>query len=127
VEMCGVLIDRRTPDHDDDRFMVADGGILDNIPLGLALEAIGDAPAAGPTDRVLVYLQPGAPSIPKMAKDVDALTRRSSLSVSQWTARARMTDEDIRADIAEIDDHNDAIERSATIRRSTFGTLETAD
>ena len=85
VEMCGILVDRRQAGAaaGSDRFVLADGGILDNIPLGLALEAVGEAPADGPTDRYLVYLHPGAPSTPKPTKQVDELTRRSSPSVIQ--------------------------------------------
>jgi hypothetical protein len=53
----------RAPQRDDD-FVVTDGGIVDNIPLGRALDAIVAAAADGPTRRVLVYLHPTGPPPP---------------------------------------------------------------
>jgi patatin-related protein len=43
-------------------FYVMDGGVFDNIPIGRAIQAIADAPAAAPTRRVLVYLDPSPPA-----------------------------------------------------------------
>ncbi|MCB1257633.1 MAG: patatin-like protein [Microthrixaceae bacterium] len=53
-------------------FVVADGGILDNIPIARAVEAIAASPASGPTKRVLIYLHPTGPTEPP-----PELTRRS--------------------------------------------------
>lgn len=51
VDMAGVFQDRGNRDAASEGFLVSDGGILDNIPLARALQAIADAPADGPTDR----------------------------------------------------------------------------
>ncbi len=42
-------------------FDVMDGGVFDNIPIGRAIQAIADAPAANPTQRILIYLDPSPP------------------------------------------------------------------
>jgi patatin-related protein len=42
-------------------FHVIDGGVFDNIPIGQAVQAIQLAPAAGPTERFLLYLDPDPP------------------------------------------------------------------
>ena len=42
-------------------FDVMDGGVFDNIPIGRAVQAIADAPADIPTDRILIYLDPSPP------------------------------------------------------------------
>ena len=68
-DMGGLLLDRSGAVRSDgtvderDVFVASDGGILDNIPIGRALDAIARAPADGVTRRLLVYLQPGASSL----------------------------------------------------------------
>lgn len=42
-------------------FDVMDGGVFDNIPIGRAVQAISDAPASNPTQRILIYLDPSPP------------------------------------------------------------------
>jgi len=42
-------------------FDVMDGGVFDNIPIGRAIQAIADAPAANLTQRILIYLDPSPP------------------------------------------------------------------
>lgn len=43
-------------------FYVVDGGIFDNIPIDRALRAIKQAPAAAPSERFLIYLDPEPPT-----------------------------------------------------------------
>ncbi|HEX2805898.1 MAG TPA: DUF3376 domain-containing protein, partial [Kineosporiaceae bacterium] len=54
---------------DEVPFDVVDGGIFDNIPIGLALQAIQDAPAWGPTSRRLIYLDPSPPTTGSLPRD----------------------------------------------------------
>lgn len=121
VDMAGIFADRTTGGP----FVVADGGIVDNIPLARAFDAIADAPAQGPTDRHLVYLHPGAPSVagPTEPDPPTDEQRRSIVSVLRAAAGTRLVGEDISGDIARIDDHNRAVDRAAAVRRATFAPL----
>ena len=47
-----VLLPRSEP------VLLYDGGVVDNMPVGKAVRAIGQAPADGPTERWLLYLHP---------------------------------------------------------------------
>ena len=84
VDLDGTFLDRRT----DGTFLVADGGILDNIPLARAIRDIVTAPAGGPTHRVLLYLQPGAPSHHAKGR-AGAPGKRRAILHSPWR-RARV-------------------------------------
>lgn len=121
VDMGGILADRSTGSP----FVVADGGIVDNIPLGRALDAVAAAPADGPTDRYLVYLHPGAPTEPAdgTADTVTAARRRSVVRVLRATVGARLMSEDIAGDIDQIRRHNDGVARAVAVRRATFESL----
>ncbi len=126
VDMAGIFADRT----DDTSFVVADGGIVDNIPLRRALDAVAAAPATGPTDRYLVYLHPGIPTAPTVDTSGDTLSeqgRRSVVSVLKAAIGAKITGEDISGDIAAIDEYNQAVERAAAVRHATFGTLMNRD
>jgi patatin-related protein len=118
VDLDGAFLDRTA--EPDASFVVADGGILDNIPIQCALDYVATAPASGPTQRVLIYLQPGAPSLPKTAVVPSGLERRSTLAVARGVVAARVAGETINEDIAAIEAYNEAIERAATIRPATF-------
>ncbi len=125
----------KTEDPNDAVFMVADGGVLDNIPLGRALDAVAAAPADGPTDRFLVYLQPGQPKGRKPSPSSAAATasvadptdgldaRRSTIGVIRGILRARVTSETITRDIAQLDTYNDEVDSASALRRATFETL----
>jgi hypothetical protein len=122
ADMAGVFADRSV----NGPFAVADGGIVDNIPLRRALDAVAAAPAEGPTDRFLIYLHPGAPTaatIPSTGPAPTEERRRSVASVVRAAAGAKVLGEDISGDIAAIDDHNRAIERAVAVRRATFDAL----
>lgn len=121
VDLGGILADRSTSGP----FAVADGGIVDNIPLGRALDAVAAAPADGPTDRYVVYLHPGAPSEPvdASADTVTAARRRSVVRVLKATVGARLMSEDIAGDIEQIRRYNDGVARAIAVRRATFESL----
>lgn len=57
-------------------FMVIDGGVFDNIPIDRALRAIQRTPAAGPTERRLLYLDPSPPA--------EILEPRAQAASSAW-------------------------------------------
>jgi patatin-related protein len=120
IDMGGVFTDRGTPDGVSDRFIVSDGGILDNIPLGRALDAIARAAADGPTDRYLIYVHPGAPSGPPAAQRQGLAERRSLFNVVRGLIGARLPAEDISGDLEQLDEYNTRVERAQSLRRSGF-------
>lgn len=117
-----------------DDFVVADGGIVDNIPLGRALDAIADAPASGPTTRVLVYLHPTGPASPPGTSTGDepldatgrspADRRRSVVSVGRAVLAARLSEETIDGDIAQLERHNRDVRAAAMLRAATSTALD---
>lgn len=130
TDMGGILRDRAaTPLFDGAGppvLVLDDGGILDNIPIGRALDAVAAAPADGLTDRLVVYLQPGASG--SAAKDpgegeppLDR--RRDMVSVLRGLVGTRVGDETINDDIAQLEQQNAAIGRASVIRTSTYGKL----
>jgi patatin-related protein len=127
----GELLDRR---RDNDQFVLSDGGIVDNIPLGRALDAVAAAPADGPTRRYLVYLQPGVPAAtvprddaadgPAAALDPQTDLRRSTVSVIRGMAGTRLVEETITDDLAQLERHNEAVARAVAVRRATFAQID---
>ncbi|MEO1061995.1 MAG: DUF3376 domain-containing protein [Actinomycetota bacterium] len=103
---------------------VADGGILDNIPIARALEAVAEAPADGPTRRALVYLHPGAPTPTTARTDATEEQRRSTLAVARGFVQARVGSETIARDIEAIEEHNRAARESLLLRRSGIGAVK---
>ena len=127
VDMAGAFGDRTSTV--DGTFLIGDGGALDNIPLGRALDAIAAASADGPTRRVLLYLHPGAPPIAAPIPAVPVRTGlptdpRSSRWVVQGLAGALLTSESIDRDIRQLEEHNAAVARASASRASTFSSLE---
>ena len=108
-------------------FVADDGGILDNIPLGRALDAVAGA-RRRPAHRSAGHLPParrqrlGAPLAAADAGRTGAVAgdRRSTVSVLRGMMRSRLGDETINADIAELERQNADIERAIAIRRSTY-------
>lgn len=118
VDLDGIFLDRTC---DALPFVVADGGILDNIPIQTALDFVAHAPAGGPTERFLLYLQPGASTAPAdAAPSPGGPGRRTTVAVARGVLAARVAGETINADIAAIEDYNEAIERAAALRHATF-------
>lgn len=118
----GTFLDRTT----GKAFVIADGGILDNIPIRRALDAVARSPADGPTARVIVYLQPGAPSPPRATAALTGEARRSALQVIKGTISSRVAGETINADISAIEAHNEAVERAVALRRGAFEDVDSA-
>ena len=124
VDLDGAFLDRSSRPVP---FVVADGGILDNIPISRALEAVAAAPASGPTERVVVYLQPGAPSPAAEAiarKDQD---RRSAVAVVRGTIASRVAGETINPDIAALEAYNESVKRAAALRTGSLGAISPGD
>ncbi len=102
---------------EDQPARVIDGGVLDNIPVARAIQAIAAAPASGPASRWLLYLhpsptepEPSDPSPPRSADD--SLT--GILSDLVTTLRLKFDGESLVEDMLELDRHNrDVAERSA--------------
>lgn len=114
---------------DADDFVVADGGIVDNIPLGKAIDAIRDAPADGPTRRVLVYLHPTgpagvAPATAGAGEAVDDQTRRRGLlAMGRGLQLAKLQGESIDGDLERIEQHNSRVRLGVLLRRSLLTDL----
>jgi patatin-related protein len=118
---------------DGDAFVVSDGGVLDNIPLGRALDAITTAPADRLTRRFLVYVQPGAPIGLEAARQKEEeraatrnallVRRRSATAVVTGAIRTRVVSETIAGDLDMLEAHNRRIERAGRLRELTLGTL----
>jgi patatin-related protein len=135
VDMRGIFTDRATPASDLARgiaaatdFVVADGGILDNIPLGKAITAVQQAAADGPTARMLMYLQPGAPARAQgadagRARELSADRRRSTAGVLRGVFKAFYESESIVGDIAALEAHNERVAMGRVLRQGTFATL----
>lgn len=89
-------------------FDVMDGGVFDNIPIGRAIQAIADAPAANPTQRILIYLDPSPPhpdlaraAPPAFAGDpprrqMRARFLRSALTALRYKQTVESSDDDLR-------------------------------
>lgn len=94
-------------------FHVFDGGVLDNIPVGAAIEAIVEAPADGPTERWLCYLHP-SPS----GRAAVVERRRSPRSVAALlrTVLTRFNQESLLEDLDELALVNDRLGRREHLR-----------
>lgn len=105
-------------------FHVTDGGVLDNIGIARALGAIASAPAARPTTRRLLYLDPDpskqpltldanpAKSKPRRVTDSLATLLRRVLSV-------RLGTKTVRDDLAVLREHNE-VSRARQATRDVF-------
>ncbi len=119
VDMAGIFGDATSKEQP---FVVMDGGVLDNIPLGRALSAIAGATADRPTRRVLVYVRPGAAAVP--TGETLATDRRSTWSVINGVVRARVQPETIAADLALVDEHNRRVQRTQRLRMLAFAAAD---
>ncbi|WP_406692630.1 patatin-like protein [Saccharopolyspora sp. ID03-671] len=98
-------------------FRVIDGGVLDNIPVTAAIEAIAAAPADRPTKRFLLYLNPD----PVVSHGQRGSGR--ALPVTAAALRSRFTQESLLSDLDALADHNRAVERNALRRKALFASL----
>jgi patatin-related protein len=125
----GPCLDRGDPAPTD--FLVADGGIVDNIPLGKAIEAIAAVPADRPTKRYLLYLHPSGPSAMRFASPGDSAAlsmeeRRGLVAVVRGAATARLAGESIDGDIAQLEAQRRAANLARRLRQLTFDSVNGA-
>ncbi|MGW0890546.1 patatin-like protein [Saccharopolyspora sp. NPDC002578] len=100
-------------------FRVIDGGVLDNIPVTAAVEAMAAVPTERPSARWLLYLNPE----PETVGEGRPLSRQLALPVVSTAMSARMSQESLLADIHALDEHNAAVQRTELRRRSVFAPL----
>ncbi|SHG35247.1 patatin-related protein [Streptoalloteichus hindustanus] len=86
-------------------FGVIDGGVLDNIPVSAAVRAVAAAPADGPTERWLLYLNPD-PSVGETGGTPATPLTISALPTALRAVTTRFTQESLLADITELEAHN---------------------
>lgn len=94
---------------------VIDGGVLDNIPVGKAIEAIAAAPASGPTERWLLFLHP-SPSDGHEKGDLPAATSPRAVKTLVRTAAAMFSQESLLSDLDELAEYNREADRQALRR-----------
>jgi patatin-related protein len=88
-------------------FDVMDGGVFDNIPIGRAIQAIADAPASHPTERILIYLDPSPPhagralaappAFEEGRRQMRAKFVRSALTALRYKQTVESAGDDLRA------------------------------
>ena len=86
-------------------YRVMDGGVLDNIPIARAIEAVAASPAAEPTDRWLVYLFPSPSDAPAPAS-APASTPVRAIATVRRTVSALLGQESLLDDTAVLYRHN---------------------
>ncbi|MEV4731390.1 patatin-like protein [Saccharopolyspora sp. NPDC049426] len=96
-------------------FRVIDGGVLDNIPVTAAIEAIAQAPADRPTRRFLLYLNPD----PVVSRGQRPGSGRA-VPVAVAALRSRFTQESLLSDLDELAEHNRAVDGNALRRKALF-------
>ncbi|WP_431236493.1 DUF3376 domain-containing protein [Mycolicibacterium aichiense] len=93
-----------------DPFVVIDGGVYDNIPIDRALRAIAQAPASGPSERYLIYLDPEPPTLRSADTDPDRIrTVWSWMPVIFGAKRLQKRAETADDELGLIREHNDAV------------------
>jgi patatin-related protein len=105
-------------------FPVIDGGVLDNIPVGRAIQAIAAAPAADRTERRLLYLHPSPPDLEQPAPRRGAagpgrpgnLTR--ALATVRVALKAKLDRESLIEDMLELNRHNGLVNERREVRRA---------
>ncbi|MCP2261902.1 patatin-related protein [Streptoalloteichus tenebrarius] len=102
-DMSGVFSETAPPGAGP--FGVIDGGVLDNIPVGAAIQAVAAAPAEGPTERWLLYLNPD-PSVGETGGTPRTPLTLPALPTVLRAVTTRFTQESLLADIAELEAHN---------------------
>lgn len=102
-------------------FRVIDGGVLDNIPVTAAIDAITAAPADRPTHRWLLYLNPDP-----VASHGQRREPGLAVPVTATALKARLFQESLLADLDALDEHNRIVERTALRRKALFAPLRAA-
>ncbi|MDQ3932403.1 MAG: patatin-like phospholipase family protein, partial [Actinomycetota bacterium] len=131
---CGEVFSERNGAHDSSAtaapsdFLVADGGIVDNIPLGKAIEAVSAAPAEGPTKRYLLYLHPSGPEAMRPTSPGDTPLvpihkRRRVDAVGRGFRAARLAGESIEGDIRALEAQSGAANLARGLRQQALASL----
>jgi patatin-related protein len=110
---------------------VLDGGVLDNIPVAKAIEAIAAAPVTGKPDRWLVFLHPSPGTPINDASQVTGLRSPRALQTLLITASTAFSQESLLQDLEQLRRHN-ARAREQRARRDALlcaitGTTSLAD
>jgi patatin-related protein len=98
-------------------FPVIDGGVLDNIPVGRAIQAIAAAPAADRTERRLLYLHPSPPNLETQAVARPRNMARA-LTTVQAALKAKLDRESLIEDMLELNRHNGLVNERREVRRA---------
>lgn len=118
---------------DSNDFVVADGGIIDNIPLGRALDAISRTPASCPTRRVLVYLHPSGPAIAAsgaaedLAPGADGADRRGPAALARGLVASKLQGQSIDDDLEIMEAGNRNLRLRRQMRRATAAQVRPDD
>ncbi|SFT74455.1 patatin-related protein [Actinopolyspora lacussalsi subsp. righensis] len=103
---------------EEQRFRVIDGGVLDNIPVTAAVDAIRRVEADAPTERWLLYLNP-EPDSP----GAETRGERFARAVTATALRAKLGQESLLTDIDSIGRHNDSVRRAVGRRDAVLTEL----
>ncbi len=98
-------------------YEVIDGGVLDNIPVAAAIDAVVNARADGPTERWLCYLHPSPAPMGSGDRPV-ARERSRGLATTIRTFATRFNQESVLEDIDELRLVNDVLVRRRLVRET---------
>ncbi|WP_017976418.1 patatin-like protein [Actinopolyspora halophila] len=107
-----------TTRSDGARFRAMDGGVLDNIPVTAAVEAIRQVEADTPTERWLLYLNPEP-----TPKEPSERTAGFARAVTATALRAKLGQESLLTDIEAIEEHNRRAREASGRREAVFTEL----
>ncbi len=105
---------------------IIDGGVLDNIPVAMAIDAIAAAPAQAPTSRWLLYLHPSPPAAAREEPPTTGGKGSEFFGIMRALKRTltlKFNNESLVEDMVELDRHNQRVSERRSARR---GLLETA-
>jgi patatin-related protein len=96
----------------------ADGGLLNNRPIGPLLQAVFDRPAIREVRRVLLYIVPSAGDSPDpvAAEPGDDVTKPYGLAEGLFKELGAVLKQSITSDLRAIRDHNDKVRVRTDVR-----------
>lgn len=104
----------------------ADGGLLDNQPIGVLLKRVFDQPASRPVRRVLLFVVPSSGPAPDLVAQAppDDIDQPLGLLEGLMKDLAAMTTQSIAADLRTIREHQDRMRArtDARLRLAEFAT-----
>lgn len=90
-------------------FHVVDGGLFDNIPIDRAIRAIKQAPASGPSERFLLYLDPEPPSVKSTSIGRQRDSALNWVPVIKRSLSLKQRAESARDELGLLIEHNNAV------------------